>query len=301
LGRLDAVFLFRYWFEAFGKTCRNRLPSMALHIPSNDKLSPEEARVEMEFSAAIQADLEAFVKLYGDRFGRVIDTDRARELWPAYSASDAARTRWSRAVYNPAKALADEIYRRTIREAAPGAGQSILFTSGGIGVGKSTALAQLSGDNIPPEERYDILVDGTLSDLSAARTKVRLALALGHSVTIIHVHRAFLETIPMIVQRAIEMGRTVTLDNIAATHFRSRESLLKLVEEFGEQIEVEILENSAADEVRSLSLAQLASVPGKEVDDLRKQAHAFFQHEFGHLETSHPGIYTAFLQADSRF
>lgn len=273
---------------------------MALFIPTNSQLSPAEARVEAEFAEAIRADLEGFVRRYLERFGPMIDTDRARELCPVYSESEAARTLWSRAVYNPAKALADEIYRRMVRAPAPAFGSSILFTSGGTGVGKSTALAQLSDDDTPAEERYDLLVDGTLSDLAAARAKVRQALALGHRVTIVHVHREFLETIRMVVQRALEMGRAVTLDNIAATHFRSRETLFKLIEEFGDRIEVEIFENSTRREIRSLSPAELAGVPGKEVDDLRKQAHVFFQHEFGSLETSHPGIYSAFRQSGSR-
>ncbi len=70
---------------------------------------------------------------------------------------------------------------------------------------------------------YDILVDGTLSDYASARTKIQQALAFGHSVAIVHVHRAFAEAVRMVVHRAIEMGRAVTLDNIAATHFRSAE------------------------------------------------------------------------------
>jgi hypothetical protein len=177
--------------------------------------------VEARFAAQIQGRLDEVIAEYLVRFGTVIDTDRARELCGDYSATKATRTRFSRAVYNPAKALADEIYRREIRKTAPPRGWRVLFTSGGTGAGKSTALAWLE-ETSEPDDRYDILVDGRLSDYATARAKIRRALALGHSVTVVHVHREFAETVRTVVKRAIEMGRAVTLDNIAATHFRSK-------------------------------------------------------------------------------
>ena len=105
-------------------------------------------------------------------------------------------------------------------------------------------------------------MDGTLSDYAAARAKIRQALALRHTVAMVHVHRAFAETVRMVVKRAIEMGRAVTLDNIAATHFRSAETLFKLAEEFGERIDIRVLENSGDQPVRTISLAELAGRRG---------------------------------------
>ena len=162
-----------------------------LRIPKNEKLSADEAEVEARFAAQIQGRLDEVIAEYLARFGTVIDTDRARELCGDYSATKATRTRFSR--YNPAKALADEIYRREIRKTAPPRGWRVLFTSGGTGAGKSTALAWLE-ETSGPDDRYDILVDGTLSDHATARAKIRRALALGYSVTVVHVHREFAET-----------------------------------------------------------------------------------------------------------
>jgi hypothetical protein len=153
----------------------------------------------------IQGRLDEVIAEYLARFGTVIDTNRARELCADYSATKATRTRFSRAVYNSAKALADEIYRREIRKTAPPRGWRVLFTSGGTAAGKSTALAWLE-ETAGPDDRYDILVDGTLSDRATARAKIRRALALGRTVTV-YVHREFAETVLMVVKRAIEMGR----------------------------------------------------------------------------------------------
>lgn len=270
-----------------------------LRILKTESLSAEEAEVEARFAALVQTRLDEIIAEYEARFGGVIDTDRAREFSPEYRASKASRTRFSRAVYQPAKALVDEIYRREIRKAAPAGERRILFTSGGTGAGKSTALAMLDGET-NPDERYDILVDSTLSDYAAARAKIRHALVLGHSVAIVHVHRAFAETVRMVVQRAVEMGRAVTLDNIAATHFRSAETLFKLAEEFGDWIDIRVLENSGDQPARVISLAELADRQAKSVDDLRKMAHTLLTNEFYSLKVDHPEIHEALTQKGSR-
>jgi hypothetical protein len=134
-----------------------------LRIPKNEKLSADEAEVEARFAAQIQGRLDEVIAEYLVRFGTVIDTDRARELCGDYSATKATRTRFSRAVYNPAKALADEIYRREIRKTAPPRGWRVLFTSGGTGAGKSTALAWW-------KKRPGLTTDMTFSWTAGCRT-----------------------------------------------------------------------------------------------------------------------------------
>lgn len=270
-----------------------------LRILKTESLSAEEAEVEARFAALVQTRLDEIIAEYEARFGRVIDTDRAREFSPDYCASKASRTRFSRAVYQPAKALADEIFQREIREAAPSEGWRILFTSGGTGAGKSTALATLGAES-ESRDQCDIFVDGTLSDYAAALEKIRTALALGHRVTIVHVHRSFEETIRMVVQRAIEMGRAVTIDNIAATHFRSMETLFKLADEFGARINIRVLENTGDQQARPISLNDLAGRQVKSIDQLRKLAHAVLVNEFNSLKVEHPEIHEALFQKGTR-
>ena len=270
-----------------------------LRILKTESLSAEEAEVEARFAALVQSRLDEITAEYEARIGSVIDTDRAREFSPDYCASKASRTRYSRAVYQPAKALADEIYRREIRKGAPAEQSHILFTSGGTGSGKSTALEWLS-EEPHTNDRYDILVDGTLSDHQAAQAKIRQALAFGHRVIVAHVFRAFAETVRLVVRRAIERGRAVTLDNIAATHFRSRETLFKLVEEFGTRIKVRVLENCGDEPSRAISMLELAGKHGESVDQLREVAHGVFANEFANLKIDRPEIYEAFLQKGSR-
>jgi hypothetical protein len=268
-----------------------------LRILKTEGLSADEAEVEARFAELVQTRLDEIVAEYGARFGRVINTDLARDFSSDYRDSNLAKTRFSRAVYQPAKALADEIYRREIRKAAPAEEIRILFTSGGAGAGKSTALDFLSKQL--RTNQYDIFVDGSLSDYPVARTKIWEALALGHSLTVMHVFRAFAEAIPSVVKRAIATGRVVTLDNIAATHFRSGETLLKLVEEFGARIRVRVLENRVNESPRLISVPEFASRRGDSIDRMREMAHNIFHDDFASFKSDHPEIYEAFVQEGS--
>ena len=272
----------------------------SFQIPKNEKLSPAESDVEKRFAALVCENLEQLIAEYSKRFGRVIDVDRARELCPDYAASDTARTKWSVATYNPARALADEVYRREIGKPAGPQGCRILFTSGGAGSGKTTAIEALLADSSNAANYFDILVDGTLSDFDAARSKIRQALALGHSVTIIHVNREFLETVRMVVKRAVEMGRVVALEDIAVTRFRSQETLFKLQSEFSGKINIRVLENLTNASPSEIGLDYLGKKRAKSIDELREQAQTLFAHEFGGLKTEHPEIFKAFLQKGSR-
>jgi hypothetical protein len=69
-----------------------------LRISKTEGLSADEAEVEARFAELVQTHLDDMVAQYGERFGRVINTDQARELSPDYCASNLSRTRYSRAV-----------------------------------------------------------------------------------------------------------------------------------------------------------------------------------------------------------
>ena len=269
-----------------------------LRILKNETLSADESKVEERFAAVIQEHLEEIITDYHARFDNVIDTDRAREFSQDYCASIESRARFSRASYNPAKALADEIYRRKIANGFEKRPARIFFTSGGTGVGKTTALEFLKEEE-DPEQKYDLLVDGTLSDHPAARSKIAEALSLGHEVAIVHVHREFAETVRMVINRAIHMGRAVTLDNIAVTHFRSAETIVKLAKEFGNRIWIRVIENSSDHPTKFISLVDLADKQTGSVDQLRELAQTVFN-EFDGLKADHPEIYEALLQKGSR-
>jgi hypothetical protein len=96
------------------------------------------------------------------------------------------------------------------------------------------------------------------------------------------------------------MGRAVTLDNMAATYFGSRETLRRLTEEFGDQIDVRVVENRDRESLRAIPASQFASDPSVNIDQLREMAHALFADEFASLKDDHREVYEAFLKSGFR-
>lgn len=202
-----------------------------LQIPATPNLPTEEAVVERRFAALVEANLERFVSEYGAMHGNVIDPDRAREFCADYIASVEARGKYSRATYAPAKALADEIFRRRIVAGPPGL---VRFLSGGAGSGKTTVLAAMGGQLADAV----LIMDGTLSRLPSARERIDFCLDHGCEVEVFHLHRPFAEAVNAIIGRAKKDGRRVEPEAAAATHHGAQTVLFALADEFGPRIEI---------------------------------------------------------------
>src|ERR1017187_991466 len=103
--------------------------------------TPGESAVEERANVNLQQNLPALTEAYRNKFGNEISTDNAREIVsPEYAASKEGRTQWGRATQKPASALADHLYEQGIRNPDPSRPRIVLFTSGGTGAGKTTAL-----------------------------------------------------------------------------------------------------------------------------------------------------------------
>lgn len=200
-----------------------------LRIPVTLDLLADESRVERSFAVLVEAELEAFVAEYARKHGHVIDPDRAREFCPDYVASRAARGKYSRATYAPAKALTDEMFRRRIVAGPPGL---VRFLSGGAGSGKTTVLAAMGG------ELSDaiLVMDGTLSKLAPARDKIDFCLAHGCEVEVFHLHRPFAEAVRATVGRAAKEGRRVEPEAAAATHHGAQAVFLTLRDQYAPRL-----------------------------------------------------------------
>ncbi len=263
-----------------------------IKIRLSEHLTKPEAAIEKGFSELLVNDVDCNVIRYLVRFGRVVDTDRARELCMEYRQSEETRTLWSRATYAPAKFLSDEVFWRILEVfkffSEPG---SVMFTSGGSGSGKTTALAAI---NTP----FDLLVDGTLTDCDGATEKIQAVIDLGFTVTVLHVYLRFDEAVRRVIDRAIMHGRAVTMDNLAMTHFRARETFLKLASLFETKANFRIVDSS--DTIEELTLKELLRRHDKSLDEMRQEAHDLVSNEFDHLRHTYPEIYRAILQKGTR-
>lgn len=197
----------------------------APRLPRSSGLSPEEAAAEAEFATAIEADVEGHLESYESRFGKIINTDSAKLLYPPYADDPELRVKYSRAVYGPAKWLMNELFDRRARSPLV---KKILFMAGGTASGKSSCAE-------PTESALrdaDVIVDGTLSNAGLAKKQISEALSRKKVVRVIYIHCDVRTALRRAVRRALEINRTLSLDVFAGSHFHCRRTILELADTF---------------------------------------------------------------------
>lgn len=222
------------------------------------------------------AAITEYAKLPESEGGRVLNTDLARELSPDYRAD---RTR-SSAVHEPASELVKEMYARKLAE-APGEGQTpeVVFTAGGTGAGKSTAIAALS-EASEDLRRAQIVYDTNMNKLDSAVTKIEQALAANKSVKIMYVQRDAVEALTHgALPRAMRMGRTVPLLEHAKTHAGSAAVIRELAERYRKdpRVDIQVIDNTRGK--GQVRLGSIDSVKPREYNSLVGELHAALETE----------------------
>jgi len=161
-----------------------------LDIGTNPSLNSEEREVEEEFAEWIQEDVGRavveYAKIKESEGGKIVNTDHARQLSDDYSGAWESRLKWGDAVHEPASSLANEVYRRRV-DASSIKDLLVIFTAGGPGAGKSTALEKLGPD---VKRIAHTIYDGTLADLNSAVDRIDPILDDGLKwPMVIYVHR----------------------------------------------------------------------------------------------------------------
>lgn len=195
-----------------------------LGIEKQPGLDVEERALEARVAADFEANTEERIKQYLARYGNVINTDNVRELVPEYVAN---RSRWAKAVHNPASALANVIYERLLA----GDETDVVFMAGGGGSGKGIVQPMVADADA-------IVFDGTLANMPGAVKKIEQALAAGKKVQIEYVHRPFLQAVKGILHRAETKGRTLDIGIAARDHYMAQRSFLNLVERYAKDSRV---------------------------------------------------------------
>lgn len=214
-------------------------------IPRAEDLPATERAIETRFADQVERDIDAamaqYAKVEGSEGGRVLNTDLARELSPDYQAD---RTR-SAAVHEPASYLVKRMYERKLAE-APAEGQDalVLFSAGGTGSGKSTALDALaSGD----AQRAQIIYDTNMNTLSSAVRRIEQALRADKQVQIYYVWRDPVDALVNgALPRAKRMGRTVPIEEHARTHVGAAQVVKQLAKRYeqDERVSIQVIDNS---------------------------------------------------------
>jgi hypothetical protein len=238
-----------------------------LRIARAAALSQEEREVEARFAAYLEAHTNEAVHRYRAKYGKEISTDNARELSPDYApggmdavdpATKAARTKWGEAVFQPARAMSRELYVRALRQQTPShARRQVIFTAGGAGVGKSTAIRQLRGI-ARTLEAAEIIYDTTLSDFTSAIERINQGLAAGRMVSIILIYRDPIDALTKgVFARAKMTGRITPLGGFLNTHLGALEAITKIADVYkaDPRVAIAVIDNS-----RGLARASVADL-----------------------------------------
>jgi hypothetical protein len=221
----------------------------SLEITPSKNLSSEEQEVEARFAKYLKDNTEAAIADYREKYGYVVNTDNARELSKDYAPHGpdltdadtiASRTKWSAAVQGPASALATLAYKRML------SANTVVFTAGGAGSGKSTAIK-----GIPTLRNKlanaQIIYDTTLSGEDSSLLRIQQALDAGKKVYIIFVYREPIDAlVGGALPRAMEMGRTLSLNAFAKTHLGAPEVLASISKKYNgnSRVEFVVVDNS---------------------------------------------------------
>jgi hypothetical protein len=192
-----------------------------LDITPAPGLSAEHRAIETNFSRQIQGDLEGTIAAYKaipeTLGGKIINSDIIRELSPEYNASKETKALHASAVHEPASALANELFKRALKEPSATGMDLVTFTAGGSGTGKSGTI---EGTNAAKTitDASDIVYDVNMATLKGAQNKIDMALDAGKRVAIIYVGRDPIETMRGVIEYAHNKGRTVPLEVMEKTH-----------------------------------------------------------------------------------
>lgn len=214
--------------------------------------------------------------------GKVLNTDVARELSPDY---DADRTQ-SAAVHEPASWFIKQLYSQMLSQpAGEGEDNVVMFTGGGTGAGKSSAIKNLPALS-EQKKRAQIVYDTNMADSRKAIEKIDQALAAGKKISITYVYRDPVESLAMgALTRAMGQekkygsGRTVPVAVHLKTHVEANKAIREIAEHYKDnnQVQIAIIDNTRGrDKAAEISIADL---PNISYDQFEEEIHATLERE----------------------
>ena len=228
-----------------------------VRLPRREDLPPDVAEEHERFSREVERDSERFQNRYRDELAKIAPVTGA-SIEPVYYAADRAKRMsekyrgdpgsYNEAVTEAARHISSEAFRRRLAEpTVDGEPGQVVFTSGGTGSGKTSGLVRLYPTVF--EDSHAVL-DSTLRDLPRAKELIDAAVAAGHKVQIVHVHRDPVSAWRGVVKRQQEIGRPVPLDVHLDSHRRAYDSVLALEDLYSDNpnVEFEVIDNRARED-----------------------------------------------------
>jgi hypothetical protein len=226
--------------------------SKDLGVSPAKNLNEGDRAIETRMTATVQNYDKAvsdYSKLKDSKGGTVLNTDTARELSQDYMKD---RTK-AAAVHEPASQFIKTLYADKLKEEPTGDKLPlVLFTAGGTGAGKSTAIEQV------PEmkalaDHAQIIYDTNMNTYDSALSKINQALDANKAVHITMVQRDPTEALVNGALTRAERqaqehgsGRTVPLAEHVKTHVGASQVIERLAEHFknDQRVQFDLIDNS---------------------------------------------------------
>lgn len=251
--------------DAEGRQATEAYASDRGPIPASPNLAPEQRDIEARFADYLGSNFEEAKAKYDanpeSQQGRVVNTDTVRELSPDY-LKDRAQ---SSSVHEPASWFTKQLYSDKLKKQPPeGQTPTALFTAGGTGAGKSSGALESSP--------ADIIYDSNMNTLESSRQRIQQALDSGRRAEVLYVYRDPVDALvngalPRAMRQEAKFGtgRTVPIEEHLATHVGSRETILKLLQEFKDDPRVQFMAMDNSFGKGNAKALDLDKVP--EIDD----------------------------------
>lgn len=207
--------------------------------------------------------------------GRILNTDAARELFPEYAAN---RT-LSAQVHEPASTFVKNLYAEKLSQPTPaGLNSKVVFTAGGTGAGKTTAIRRASQDASDALNKAEMVYDTNMNTFKSADDKIQQALKAGRDVQIFYTYRDPVESLTEgALTRASKMeknfgsGRTVPLSEHLKTHVGSQKTIKELAAKYknNSNVDIRAVDNSKRPE--DVKYMDIKDIPTFNEKELRKK------------------------------
>lgn len=206
-------------------------------------------RLEHKIASDFPATVKEYAALPESNGGKILNTDTARELSPDYMAD---RTK-SAPVHEPASQFIKDLYAQKLAEPPkPGELPVVLFTAGGTGAGKSTAVKNIA-EISRLSDMAQIVYDTNMNGYASSKLKIEQALNAGKDAAIVMVvrdpHDALINgALPRAENQRAKFGtgRTVPIAEHIKTHAGSLETVKQLAAEYANnpRVTIRIIDNS---------------------------------------------------------
>jgi Zeta toxin len=208
-------------------------------------LTGVDKEIEREAFEILARDESTLIDQYIELYGKNVNTDDARELFPAYRAD---RSR-AAAVHAPSTELSNKVYAKLLEENRRTVDE-VIFLAGGAGSGKTTALKKMVVD----QGRDDVITfDGTFANPSSNKERIKQALDHGYEVSVVYVHvENPLKALANALERAERMaaekgsGRTIPTAQLIEQHAKARQAFVDAAKEMKSEPRVtfQVIDNS---------------------------------------------------------